>query len=305
LAERGFGGREQRGSALLAVFWGIVVLSMATAGWFLWLQERIQAHGEEGKAAEALAMAHSGVAIALNPRVDRFSSLLRAEVAPGMGYRVEIESESSRLKLAWLLENEADPRRIHLFRRWLETVIGLELKDANRLVDCLLDYVDPDTLPRLNGQEDQGDYHPANRPLQSLEELKRIPGLEPLVSYPGWSDLLTLESSGAIDLLQAPEEVLKLVPGMGDETARRLVLMRAGPDQVLNTEDDPKFAQWQDVLTWLRVSPAQKKAMDGMVTANDQTFRIKSEGYSGKVVRQVQVVVRKGSGPPQIRSWIE
>lgn len=87
----------QGGSALLAVFWSIIVLSIAVSGWFFWLQQRVQEHGEDARAAEALAMAHSGYAVAIHPKVNRFSSLLRAEPVPGMGYDVAIESEAGKV----------------------------------------------------------------------------------------------------------------------------------------------------------------------------------------------------------------
>lgn len=294
----------RQGSALLAVFWAVIVLTMAVSGWFFWLQQRVQQHGEDTRAVEALAMAHSGIALALNPKVDRYSSLLEAEVAPAMGYRVTIESEGGRINLAWMLSGN-DHSRIGLLKQWLDLVIGVELMDGQRLLDCLRDYVDADNIARLHGQEDSKDYHPANRMLQSLEELKRIPGMEPLLTYPGWQDLLTLESTGPLDLMEVPEEVLRLLPGFNENRVLRWLQIRSGPDQILHTEDDPKFtgadqvraALGFDLKSWERLAP--------LVTVNEQTIRIRSEGYSGKVIRQVQVVVRKGTGTPQIRSWNE
>jgi len=298
------GGKGTEGSALLAVFWAVMVLTMAVSGWFFWLQQRVQQHGDDTRSVEALALAHSGIALALNPKVDRYSSLLEAEVAPGMGYRVSIESEGGRLNLAWMLSGN-DHARLGILKQWLELVIGVELMDRQRLMDCLLDYVDADNVARLHGQEDSKDYHPANRMIQSLDELRRIPGMEPLLSYSGWEELLTLESSGPLDLMEVPEEVMRLLPGFGENRVQRWLQIRSGPDQLLHTEDDPKFtgadqvrqALGIDLKTWERLAP--------LVTVNDQTIRIRSEGYSGKVIRQVQVVVRKGTGTPQIRSWIE
>lgn len=301
------GGRRRRGrggSALLAVFWAIAVLALAISGWFFWLQERLRLYGEEGRSAEALAMAYSGVAMAMNPGVDRFSSLLQGEVGSGMGYRVEIEGEAARLNLAWLLNGE-DRSKIHLFKQWLENVMGLELKDRDRLVDCLLDYVDADSVVRLNGQEDGPGYHPANRMIQSLDELKRVPGMEPLLAIQGWRDQLTLETSGPIDLLEAPESILKLIPGLGDARVARLLMLRAGPDGELHTPDDPKFRDVDQLRSALGMDAKSWERIEKLATAGDQTIRIKSEGYSGKVVRQVEVVVRKGAGTPQIRAWIE
>ena len=294
----------RQGSALLAVFWSIIVLSIAVSGWFFWLQQRVQEHGEDARAAEALAMAHSGYAVAINPKVDRFSSLLRAEPLPGTGYNVAVESEGGRVNLAWVLTGN-EPMRQSVFKQWLEFVIGIDPIARDRLMDCLLDYVDGDNIARLNGQEDSPTYHPSNRMIQSLEELKRIPGMEPLLNYPGWKDLLTLESSGPLDLMEIPEELLRLLPGFGETQVIRWLQIRAGQDQILHTEDDPRFTGADQVRAALGFSTKQWERLAPLVTVNDRTVRMLCQGYSGKVVRQVQVVVLKGTGNPQIRSWIE
>ena len=44
---------------------------------------------------------------------------------------------------------------------------------------------------------------------------------------------------------------------------------------------------------------------EGLIMLRDSTWQIISEGWSGKVVRQVNVVVRKGSQNPQVLSWKE
>jgi len=294
---------SEEGSALLAVFWGVIVLTMAVAGWFFWLQQRVQEHGQDSRSLEALAMAHSGIAVALNPKVDRYSSLLEAEIAPGMGYRVTVESEGARLNLALLLNDHAGQA---IFKQWLEFVIGVEQIDRERLVDCLMDYIDPDNIPRPNGQEDSRDYHPANRMIQSLDELKGIPGMGPLLAYPGWQDMLTLDSTKVFDLMEAPEELLRVLPGLNEAQIQRLIQVRAGPDGIWHTEDDPKFQGTDRLLKQLGITNEKRRAaLEALVGVNEPTLRIRAEGYSGKVIRQVQVVVRKGTGTPQIRSWIE
>ena len=298
--------REARrsGSALLAVFWAVIVLSMGVTSWFLWLQERLKTYAQESRSAEALAMAYSGIAVALNPKVNRSSSLLERQVGPDTGYRVRMEGEGGRIKLSWILEGQ-DPQRLAVFKQWLEFVIGIEPQARDRLMDCLLDYIDADNISRLNGEEDSVDYHPANRMIQSLDELKGIRGMGPLLDYPGWADWLTMESQGPFDLCEAPEELLRLLPGLGEGQVQRWIQMRAGMDQVLHTADDPPFSKVDDVFAALAVDPRLRKVLTPLVTVNESTFRIFSEGYSAKVVRQVEVVVRKGTGNFQIRSWTE
>lgn len=296
--------RLESGSALLAVFWAVIVLSMGISSWFLWMQERLKVHAEESRSAEALAMAHSGIAVAMNPKVDRFSSLLEAQLGPDTGYRVRIEGEGGRVNLGWILAGE-DPQRMAIFKQWLEFVIGIDPQARDRLVDCLLDYVDADNVTRLNGQEDAVDYHPANRMIQSLAELKRIPAMEPLLAYEGWEDLLTMESAGPFDLRESPEGVLRLLPGFGEAQVQRWLQVRAGMDQQLHTIDDPKFTGVDQVRAAIGIDERFWKALTPLITINESTVRVFAEGYSAKVVRQVQVVVRKGTGKSQIRSWTE
>ncbi|MCX8512894.1 MAG: type II secretion system protein GspK [Chthoniobacteraceae bacterium] len=299
----------KNGSALLAVFWGIIVLTMAVAGWFFWLQQRVQEHGQDSRSIEALAMAHSGIAMALNPKVDRYSSLLQTEIEPGLGFRVTMESEGSRLNLKVLLEGmlQKNGSCDSIFRKWLEWVIGVEdLIQRDRLVDCLLDYVDTKNTVRLHGEKESKDYHPAHRMILSLDELKRIPGMEPLLAYPGWKDLLTLDSSKILDLMEAPEELLRVLPGFSEVQVQRLLQIRVGMDGILHTEDDRKFESTDALLKQLgMVNKTSRDELAALVGVNEPTIRIKAEGYSGKVIRQVQVVVRKGTGQPLIFSWIE
>ncbi len=256
-------------------------------------------------------MAHSGYAVASHPNVNRFSSLLRAEPLPGMGYDVSVERESGRLNIKWAFQQPkaAHSNRREFFKNWLQTVIGIEdLFVRDRLVDCLEDYVDVDNIPGLNGREDSPTYHPANRMIQDLDELKRIPGLEPLISYPGWKELLTLDSKGPLDLMEMPEEVLRLLPGFGESQVQSWLRIRVGPDQILHTEDDAtKYANPSEVRVALGLGGVQQP-WETLVTVNEPTDRIICRGYSGKVVRQLQVVVRKGKGAQgasQIFSWIE
>jgi hypothetical protein len=53
------------------------------------------------------------------------------------------------------------------------------------------------------------------------------------------------------------------------------------------------------------MSQAQFKPLSGLVVVKDQTQRIISEGRSANVVRQVEVVARKGGANPQIQYWKE
>jgi len=293
----------QHGSALLLVFWALLVLTASTLGWALWMQQGIQIQGEHNRGLEARSMAHSGLAVALHPLVSPKTPGLEKEVLAGMRYQVRIVSEGGKLNVNWLLRGE-DPRKLALFKQWL-AMRGLDFHQTEVFLDCLLDWVDADSIKRPNGAEDDGDYHPPNRELLSVEEIAQVRGSGPLVSQPDWKEDLTIFSRGPIDLSAAPARILKLIPGIGETRVARFVKYRQGPDGIDGTADDVEFASEAELQSALGLTAAQYKDIASFVTFKDPTMHITSVGYSGNVDRQVEVVVRKGNGNSQILSWKE
>ena len=293
----------RRASALLLVMWALLLLSAAVLAWAAWIQNSIALHGTENRAVEARAMAHSGMAIALHPLVTLQTPLPAEELSPGMGYQVKIVSEGAKLNINWLLKGE-ERRKLGILKQWLERR-GLDFEQRETFVDCLLDYVDADDVKRLNGAEDKGDYHPANRELQSVQEIAKVAGSGPLISQAGWEDDLTIYSQGPIDLSAAGIDVLKLLPGLSETRIQQFVQFRRGRDGIDGTEDDPVFPNLNAIQQFLGLSAAQFQELASLVGYKDPTLHITSTGHSGKVSRQVEVVVRKAGPNPQIMSWNE
>jgi type II secretory pathway component PulK len=292
-----------RASALILVLWALMLLSAATVAWALSIQNSITRHGVDNRAFEALTMARSGLAIALHPAVSRRTSLPDEDLGPGMGFQVRIISEGGKLNLNWLIRGE-EPMKLAMLRHWLERR-GLNFQERETFVDCLLDYVDADDIKRLNGAEDDGDYHPANRELQTVEELVRVAGTAKLTSQPGWQDELTVYSQGPIDLESASAEILSLLPGLSETRINQFIQYRRGPDGIDGTPDDNSFPSIAAIQQYLGLSQTQFQALSGLITYKDPTLRVIVEGHSGDIKRQIAVVVRKDSGKPQILAWKE
>ncbi len=292
-----------RASALLLVLWALLLLSAAVFGWATWINDSIALHGDANRALEARAMAHSGAALALHPRVSLRTPLPEETLATGMSYRVQMISEGAKLNINWLLRGE-EPRKLIILKQWLERR-GLDFQQREAFVDCLLDYVDGDDLKRLNGREKDDEYLPADRELQSVREISKVAESLPLVSQPGWENDLTIFSQGPIDLGSADIETLRLVPGLSETRIQQFVQYRQGEDGLDGTEDDNIFKNLDVVRQFLGLTPAQFKEIASLVSYNDPTLHITSVGRSGKVSRQLEVVVRKGNAQPQILSWKE
>ncbi|MDB6171729.1 MAG: type secretion system protein [Chthoniobacteraceae bacterium] len=295
-----------RGSSLMVVLWALFLLSAAVMAWAKWIQQDLQLTGQANAGLEASAMAHSGVAMALNPRISLESPQLEREVDSGLGYRVRMISEGGKLHINWLLAGE-DPRKITILKSWL-TSMGLDILERDTVVDCLLDYVDNDNVKRLNGCEDDGDYHPANRPFLTLEEIPHVRGIEALTSKPGWKENLTLYSNGLIEVVSASPEVLRALPGFGDARIVRFIEYRAGVDKILGTADDPPFKSLEEVRSFMGMSKTQFDELGQLIGIKDPAsavMRITSVGHSGKVIRQVELVARKSGLNPAILYWKE
>ena len=90
------------------------------------------------------------------------------------------------------------------------------------LVDALLDWRDPDTVPRPFGEESPGNR---NGPFADVWELRYVRGFsDSLVA--ALTPFLTTRGTGAINATAAPPEVLAILPGITEETMQLLRMHR-------------------------------------------------------------------------------
>ncbi|MEO6785423.1 MAG: hypothetical protein ABI318_04755 [Chthoniobacteraceae bacterium] len=294
----------RRGAALLIALWAIIVLTGAVLLWAGYIRQTITVSGQSFNDTEARAMAHSGLALAMHPLAGKETPALNLEEGSDPGFRVRMVSEGAKLNLNFLFQGE-DARKLDMFKRWLEAR-GIDFQARERMVDCILDWLDADNIKRTNGQEDGPNYHPPNRgQFLTVEELAEVAGTEPLTSQPGWKNDLTVYSQGPIDLTSADKDILRLLPGVGDLAIDSFLQWRRGGDGIDGTQDDPVIQKLETVQGFLGLNRTQWQQLGGLIMLRDNTWQIISEGWSGKVVRQVEVVVVKGSQNPQIKKWQE
>jgi hypothetical protein len=172
------------------------------------------------------------------------------------------------------------------------------------MMDCLLDFVDPDDLPRLNGAEASDNYQPKNALLQRIEELKQVKGWEKFTSGSNWDEDFTLYSGGPIDLAWASRDVLLCLPGFNEQIVDRFLQLRRGPDGIDGTEDDPPFDSLDQVRLALGFTPDQFAQLSGLIGFKDPVMRVVSTGKSGDVSRTIEMIIRKNPNAQMIR-WKE
>lgn len=294
---------RESGAALMLSLWALFLLSAVVISWALDIDGRLTLNANANRVMEAEAMAASGSEIAMHPGVKPGSPLLRGGTSRTQTFEARITGEGGRLNLNWVVAGE-NPLRLELLRKFLETK-GIELNDRDRMIDCLLDWVDPDNLVRLNGAEDEPDYTPTNTLLARIEDVKRIRGWGEFTSEEGWDAGLTVNSTGPVDLFWAPRDLLLALPGLSEGVVDQFLAFRAGPDEIDGTEDDPEFKNVEEVRVALGFTPEQYKAIGPLVGFKDQVVRVVSVGRSGDVKRTVQMVIRKAGNLPQLITWKE
>ena len=290
------------GAALMLSLWALFLLSAMVIAWALDIDSRMTLSGNASRTLEAEAMACSGAEVALAPEVEPSSPVLHGSLGKNQTYEAKITGEGGRLNLSWILAGET-PQRLEILRKYLENK-GVDLNERERMIDSLLDFVDPDDLVRLNGAEASENYQPKNAPLQRIEELKQVKGWEEFTARRDWDADFTLYSSGPIDLVWASRDVLLALPGFNEQMVDRYLQLRRGPDGIDGTADDAAFESLDQVRVALGFTPDQFTQLAGLLGFNDQIVRVVSVGKSGDVTRTVQMILRK-SGTPQMIRWKE
>ena len=178
---------RSRGAALMLALWALFLLSALVISWALDIDSRLTLSGNANRVLEAEALACSGAEVALHPLIKPDSLNLNHRLNSRESYRVQITGEGGRLNLNWLLAGE-DPVRLGILRRYLE-IKGIDLNERDQMIDCLLDWVEPNTgQHHLNGATDSEDYHPSHTLLVRVDELKKVKGWAEFTAVPGWED---------------------------------------------------------------------------------------------------------------------
>lgn len=289
--------------ALLLALWALFLLGALVMSWALDIDSRLNISGSENRILEAQAMAASGAEVALVPAIKPNSPNLAGKFGPRQSYSARISGEGGRLNINWLVAGE-NPARIEMLRRYLE-IKGIDLNERDHMIDCLLDWVDPDNLVRLNGAEASEGYQPGNALLTRIDELKKVKGWETFTVAPGWDEEFTVNSTGPIDLVWAPRDVLRILPGITDAMVDRFLQLRTGPDGKDGTADDATFKNVDEIRVAIGLSPEQFQALAPFVSFKDSVLRVVSTGRSSNITRVIQLVFRRAGATPQLITWKE
>lgn len=175
--------RAQRGIALIAVLWAIMLLALMAQSFTsdvrteTLLTRNLMANGEARALADAAV--HAAIDRLLRERSDAgrvYDGQPYRSTIGGASVETSVQDESGKIDL-----NSAPDALLEKLFAWG----GLAPDDARALVDAVADWRDRDTLRRLNGAERSEyrqagrAYEPKNQAFDSIDELRLVLGVSP------------------------------------------------------------------------------------------------------------------------------
>jgi len=293
----------RRGAALMAVLWLIAILAMACMTALRVISFDMEVATAKIHGSRARQIAEMGIAVGSNPAVKRSDPILRQlSDESGEGFEAKIASEGGRFNINAILLQEDKALLSSIFIDW-----GLELEEAQEVVDALGDWVDADDNVALNGAE-KGEYEaagrvnqPFNRLFYDLSEVRLVRGMDLVEAVrPDWRNWFTVWSGGALDLNEASAELIAAAAECPVEQAQIIPEMVAGPDGLRDTEDDEPFENAGAALDLLGIALDGRPDLAKRFTVNDPTTRIESIGYAEGAKRKITVIVRNRTGRPAL-----
>lgn len=286
---------RQRGAALLAVLWVIALLIGLVAATSLLLMQDVEMAAVKRQVFRARMLSEAALAIAMNPDLKPDDPLLRRQVAEDEAFIVEMTGEDGLLNPNVLLLREDRDTLRRIFLYW-----GMNVQQANTLIDRLLDWVDTDDFARVQGGERKL-YNrvgmPFNRPFRSIEEMALVSGMEVVEeAYPQWRNWFSIYASGVLDVNEAQPEVIAAVTGTDIRYAQTLRAQRIGRDGILNTPDDAPVPDVASAFAILGIPMGDPQEVSNVLSVQSTTRRILVRVKVGDLERQTAAVVRGAMG---------
>ncbi len=297
-------GGPKRGVALMAVLWLIAILSMACMVTLRVISFDMELASSKIHGSRARQVAEMGIAVGCNPAVKKRSDAIlhRADEAMGESFEVKIIPEGGRFSINHILRTGDKPFLNSTFVDW-----GIDLKDAQKITDALLDWYDADDLEQLNGAEKK--YYekegrinqPFDRPFYDIGEMSLVRGMDLVEAVkPDWRNWFTVWG-GKLDLNEADAELIAAALEITVDQADAIPEKVRGTDGVRGTEDDLEL-ELADALVLIGEDPANAEITKRVTAIKDMTgiTRIESLGTAEGAKRKITVIVKNRAGKPAI-----
>lgn len=296
-------------SALLLSLWCVAVLSITVLAVAKIVLADVDGAALQNRRFEGRELALTGVAYGLHPKIEPWDPLLDQRFPDGSKLRVRVTSEGAKLDINRQLRERGQPVLRRLFTNW-----GLTSPQISAVIDSLVDWIDPDDQPLLNGAEraqieKEPQYSlPANRDFRSVGEMEKVRGMEVVAAAkPDWAKFFTVHGGRRIDLQEASIDVMRAAAGFSVDQAQQIDEVRLGADHLPQTRDDLKIKNVGKFLESMGLPTAQRTAALARFSAGTGPTRVESKATVGGTDYTISVIVARGSngGDGAVLDWSE
>lgn len=216
--------------------------------------------------------------------------------------RISIEEENSKLNLnaiAFPNGTNNDPYRDIALRLFKQLKLPLDPLDA------IADWIDEEETPKPGGAEAdwylsrKQPYRPRNKPLATVEELKRIKGIADL--FDRIRPFITVygDQPGAavapININTASRELLLALDERMTETLAERIIEHRATTPFKHPAELGQVPGMQQIAT----------ALLTRISTKGSVYRVRAEALVNGTTRTIEAVVRIGGGSPSILYWRE
>jgi general secretion pathway protein K len=304
------------GSALLLVLFTLLLITGLILSALSFLESGVEDYGALNHQFQARQLARSGLAYGLNPQVtNQDTPLLNQKFKPNSEFHVVITSESTKLNINSLLEQQRDDILQTMFLQW-----NVPLKAVNDVINGLKKWTNgnqeiqpvgtnaqqaaPSQQAGIQTGQQQGIQ--LVRPFLAVSEMAEVPGFNAVIeAKPDWANYFTVWSDGTIDVNLADPSMISLVTGVTLAQATQLVRHIWGPDGIPFTSDDQPYQNWDDVMLQLGMSSQQFQIVQNLLSLSSSVDRVDSTGTIGNYSTTISVVAKRTSIPVAYLLWQE
>jgi general secretion pathway protein K len=143
--------------------------------------------------------------------------------------------------------------------------------------------------------ESQGIFElPRQKGFINVDEMLLVRGMGMVDRLkPDWREYFSVFGDGTIDLRTAFKETLIAVARASEADVDSYIGRRDGPDGIAGTEDDQRISDGE-AYRMLGLTGDRARAMQGILTSDDDLRRITSTGYVGEKRAQIIIIARRG-----------
>lgn len=285
------------GNALLLVMWAMFVMSVSILGLVHLLNITIGTSSTMERVAIASSTAYAGSTIGRNVDFPADGRIDKRKFSNGAQWEVSASSENGKLNITTELASGERKTLKALFRLW-----GLNDVEADTVLDCLLDYVEPGPNRRLNGSKSEqyraaGRDVPPGKMFRSVSEMTNVLNFDLVTNRKAnWMDYFTIYGDGTLDLTSAPADLIKVVCGVGDSSVSAIVRRREDGGVPIENLEAARLA--------MGLTEKEFDDLRSRISVGGNIRRVLSKGSFAQNTRSIETICVVGNAPA-ILNWRE